>query len=88
MKRQSARLDWDSIREIYLPFCTAKAIEQRYYAYVRDASDNSDDDNADADLAEHQYLHPFREWVQAPLSVDVRSAAAMLRRAESLQVRI
>ena len=42
MKRQSARLDWDSIREIYLPFRTAKAIEQRYYAYVRDASDNSE----------------------------------------------
>jgi hypothetical protein len=42
----------------------------------------------DADFAELTYFDPFREWVQAPLSVDLRSVAAMLHRAESLQVRM
>jgi hypothetical protein len=86
MKRQSATLDWDSIRTL-LPHRTAAAMEKRYYLYVRESadSDNSDDDDADADVAD---LETCREWIRAPLTVDLKYAAATFRRAQNLQVRM
>ena len=89
MKRQSATLDWDSIRTL-LPHRTAAAMEKRYYLYVRESaeSDNSDDDDADADVADLEYFKTCREWIRAPLTVDLKYAAATFRRAQNLQVRM
>ncbi len=87
MKRQSATLDWESIRTL-LPHRIATAIEKRYYLYVRESadSDNSDDDDADADAADLEYFKTCREWIRAPLTVDLIYAAATFRRPQTLQV--
>jgi hypothetical protein len=81
-------LDWKSIRDTLLPHRTAAAIEKRYYLYVRDIDNSDDDDAADADVADLEYFKSFREWLRAPLTVDLIYAAATFRRPQTLQVRM
>jgi hypothetical protein len=92
MRSTGCALDWQSIRDSVLPFRTAKAIEQHYYAvnaHVQqdadsDASAKSDDDDEEDDdfLCDLIYFNPFRDWIQDALTVDLGQAATVLRRAE------
>jgi hypothetical protein len=87
MRSTGCALDWQSIRHTVLPFRTAKAIEQHYYAVNAHVQQDADSDAAEEDLdTTSNYFDSFRAWLRDPLSVDLRLAAARLCSAESMQV--
>jgi hypothetical protein len=85
MRSTGCALDWQSIRDTVLPYRTAKAIEQHYYAVNAQQDSDSDDAEEDFDTTLNCF-DSFRAWLRDPPTVDLRLAAARLCSAESMQV--
>ena len=87
MRSTGYALDWQSIRDTVLPFRTAKAIEQHYYAVNAHVQQDADSDASEEDYdTTSNYFDSFRAWLRDPPTVDLRLAAARLCSAESMQV--
>jgi hypothetical protein len=73
------------MRATVLPLCSppdANSDEEE-----EDSEDDNDEDNVVLTSDSTTYFNSFREWLRAPLTVDLRLAAAMLCRADFEQVR-